>query len=354
MAVKIITFHKALNYGAVLQCTALYKALNDLGADAYIYDYVTPKIRNSYKMFKASKSMKNNILQILSLPIKLRKTNRFQAFLNDNVRMSDKAEDDDVFITGSDQVWNWRASDFDKAYFLDFVKDDRKKNSYAASFGLSEIEEKYRPEYAHLLSRFNYISVREERGRELVAELCQKEAVVVPDPVFLCTADTWRRLAEPERKDEGYILLYLMAKTPSAIAFAKTLSQKTGLKVCFIDNYEMKLAREFEIKRGCGPSEWLSLFANCKYVVTNSFHGTAFSLIFNKEVFVELLPESYGVNSRLENILAHYNLLDRIINNRTPDEFTGKTDYIPVNAKINEDREAALTYLKNIMDGCDK
>lgn len=352
MAVKILTFHRALNYGAVLQCVALYKKVAMLNEDTYVYDYITPKMKDSYKVFKPQKTLGGNIAQIITLPIKLRKKRRFEKFLYNNVKLTKNVNDNDVLITGSDQVFNYRASDFDKTYFLDFVKDNCNKNSYAASFGLNDIEDIYKDDYRTLLEGFNHLSVREERGKELVNELCGRECEIMPDPVFLMTPEEWKTYGSVCNKmKEDYILLYLMAKTPSAVAFARALSKKTGLKVCFIDNYELKLMREFSIKRGTGPDEWINLFYNAKYVVTNSFHGTAFSILFNKELFVELLPESYGVNSRIENILSKYGLSDRIINGKKVDEFSTGISYDSINEKIADERSCAESYLKHIING---
>ena len=354
MDVKIITFHRALNYGAVLQCFALQKAISNLGVNAYVYDYCNPKISDSYKVLKLNRNLINNIFQIVSAPIKIKKKNAFNGFINENIRLSGAFTDDDIFITGSDQVWNWRASDFDKHYFLDFVSKSKNKNSYAASFGLSEIEEKYILEYKDLLSDFNNISVREKTGQQLVSKICGRESCLLPDPVFLLTRDEWKSLfTEYDKNKKGYILLYLMAKTQSAINFAKRLSQITGLKVVFIDNYEIRNMFSFKVKRGIGPKEWLNLFENCEYVVTNSFHGTAFSILFNKKMFVELLPEGYGVNSRLIDILQEYGLEDRIIDSKKSGKISDLIEWNSINDKINEKRTKGLNYLKKVIFECE-
>ena len=352
MDVKIITFHRALNYGAVLQCFALQKAIGNLGADASVYDYCNPKISDNYKILKLNGSIINNIFQIVTAPIKVKKKNAFNNFIKENIPLSSSFKDSDIFITGSDQVWNWRASDFDKHYFLDFVGKSENKNSYAASFGLSDIEESYVSEYKNLLSDFTNISVREKTGQQLLSKICGRESTLLPDPIFLLLRSDWKSLLnENSRNKKGFILLYLMAKTQSAINFAKRLSQTTGLKVVFIDNYEIKNMRSFKVKRGIGPKEWLDLFWNCEYVVTNSFHGTSFSILFNKKMYVELLPESYGVNSRLKDILQQYGLEDRIINPAKADNISDSINWSSINDKISENRAEGLSYLKKVIFG---
>ena len=351
MSVKIVTYHSAHNYGALLQCASLYRTLKSMDNDTAVYDYVSPKIADSYKLIKHSKGLKGKAAQVLTLPVKLRKKILFEKFLNKNIDLSKDYDENDIFITGSDQVWNYRATDFDKTYFLDFVKDNKNKNSYAASFGISSIEAEYVPEYKRLLENFNNISVREDTGEKIVKEICGKDAEVMPDPVFLTTVDEWKKLAKPKRNKKEYILMYLMVKTPTAIAFAKKLSDKTGLPVYFIDNYAMNLPKCFKVKRGQGPAEFLSLFAGCKYVVTNSFHGTAFSIMFNKKMYVELLPEQYGVNSRIHNVLNCYDLFDRIINEKMPEDINEDIDFSKINEKIETERARGIEYLKKIVKG---
>ena len=140
MAVKIITYHRAVNYGAVLQAYALARAIREyVRPDVFIYDHVNEKIANSYALFKKSKNPAGTAIQIATLPFKLKKHAKFKAFTDKYIPLSANVSDGDIFITGSDQVWNYRGTDFDKAYFLDFVKRKENRNSYAASFLLADI-----------------------------------------------------------------------------------------------------------------------------------------------------------------------------------------------------------------------
>ncbi len=168
MKVGVITFHRAINYGAVLQTYALQKALKGLGFDSEVIDYRCDHMEELYKLIGgfSTKSVKQNIRSFMNYFPAKRKMKSFRSLVNENMKLSpvyDSAtinqsnERYDIFITGSDQVFNYACSDFDKNYFLSFVDDEQKINSYAASFGISDIPVEYRAEYARLLSRFNHI-----------------------------------------------------------------------------------------------------------------------------------------------------------------------------------------------------
>lgn len=347
MQIKTLTFHNAINYGAVLQAYALPAKIKELGyEDVYLYDYRNTKIDNSYKIFKKGVGLKGMIMQVAVMPLKIIKYRKFKRFIKKYIPTSNKVNDDDLFIVGSDQVWNYRASDFDKTFFLDFVRNKENKNSYASSFGFSKIPDEYRLEYKELLSEFKNISVREKTGNKIINGLLGHDVTEVVDPVLLIDKEKWGKIAGT-RKDK-YILMYLMAKTDSIMEFAKKLSEQTGLKVYYINDYAFSNNKNIVVKRCVGPIEWLNLFYNAEYVVTNSFHGTAFSICFNKNFFVELLPDGFDVNSRLTDVLDTYGLSDRIINNSECS--TKNIDYNKVNSLVKREKQRSIDYLSDILD----
>ena len=207
MKIGIITFHRAVNYGAVLQAYALQHALEGLGAQAEILDYRNRYIESCYDPY----SLKGNKLKALAKiallgGVRRKKNEAFRSFNKKYLRLSEAVYKDseqlagaekfyDAFITGSDQVWNTSCADFDPAYFLTFVKDKKKKNSYAASFGLSEIPKEYEAEYKKRLAGYRQISVREAQGRALVKELTGRDVPVVLDPTLLLTEKDWAAAA---------------------------------------------------------------------------------------------------------------------------------------------------------------
>ena len=191
MKVGTLTYHRAVNYGAILQTYALQKVLDKLGVENEVIDYRSDFIEWIYKPFCMRKV--NNFWNFLTViegaPIKSRKMKQFSDFANKNIRVSKEkytksnisnANDVyDLFITGSDQVFNFKCSNNDKNYFLDFVKDTTKKSSYAASFGFDKIPDEHTDEYKRLLSTFENISVREQQGVNIVKESVGKEAIEV-------------------------------------------------------------------------------------------------------------------------------------------------------------------------------
>ena len=207
MRIGIITFHRAINYGAVLQTYALQKFLNVSNYDAEVIDYRCEHMENFYKTFTIKdKSVKQIIRGMLNFKNTYKKKREFYRFLDQNVRISTEVYDKfnidkanlryDKFITGSDQVFNFACTDFDKTYFLQFVKNCDNKLSYAASFGMKEIPDSYVNDYKSLLSTFSELSIRENAGQQIVKKLTGKDSELSVDPVFLLTAEEWEKLAK--------------------------------------------------------------------------------------------------------------------------------------------------------------
>lgn len=357
MKLGIITFHRARNYGAVLQAYALNKATQDLGFDSEVIDYRYNKVEKDYLLFK-SKNKKKIIKDIINYPIKKTKWKKFDDFIQKNVKTSDRvyvSEKDfkeankiyDCYLTGSDQVFNLKMTDNDKNYFLDFVEDSTKKNSYAASFGQKELPEEKKEIYKNLLSDFNQISVRENDAIVLVDDLISKKARIDVDPSFLLNKEQWEKIsAKPKVKDK-YILLFVMQKNDTIFKFAEELSRTTGYKIIFISEGYKRLLNA-KHKRTVSPEEWLGYFLNAEYIVTNSFHGLAFSINFNKKFFVEYQKPPATGNSRLETILKEYKLQERLIKDGKNDAINHDIDWEYVNSKLNENKKKSIDYLKGL------
>lgn len=355
MKIKIITFHRAINYGAVLQTYALFNVLKKIvhKCDSVsLFDYRCDKIEKQYNPFILQKGLNKKISGIFCFPFNVIRYIKFRRFIGSNLILSKEFSKDDLFITGSDQVWNYHCSNFDKAYFLNFLND--KKYSYSASFGFSEIPEEKRPEYKELLTDFKKISVREQSGVEIINDLMDREVYRTLDPTLLLDLNEWNKIASINRINERYILVYLMNNTKSIIRFAEKLSLKTGYKLIFIDNNflstKIKKAHKSTSKCIVSPEEWVSLFSNASYIVTNSFHGIVFSINFNKQFFLELLPDNSTINTRLENILDIFNLNDRIIIDGEYNNFDKMINYNDINIILDEERIKSMEYLKSIIE----
>jgi len=359
--IGIITYHRAINYGAVLQAYALQKKIKELGAECVILDYRNQKLENKHKKkgFFDCKKIKDFANYLLLAKNHNTKYDKFRKFAKNYLEISEplyslndlKAIEEkyDRFITGSDQVWNYKINDMDVAYFLDFTKEKSKKATYAASFGISSIPNEYRQRYYNLLRDFDNILIREKQGVDIIRELLCKEAKVVLDPTLLVSKEEWYSLAKGNQFNrKKYILVYAFGGSKYIMDLAKNISKQTGYQIICISNTYKKSINTKYVK-SAGPEEFLGLFKNAEYIVTNSFHGTAFSINFNKQFFTELLPESHGTNSRLQDILDLFDLRHRQILSSNINISDTQIDYSKVNKILTTERKKSLSYLERIV-----
>ncbi len=356
--IGILTFHDTLNYGASLQSYALQEKISQMGAMVEVIDYKCIKFVKEYSpIFISQMSMRKILYMLLTLRtniIKTRKKNRFQKkyirmsrpYNNRNIQSSNNEYD--IFITGSDQVWNWHLTDFDKTYFLDFVKEDTKKYSYAASFGLASIEAEKYEEYKELLSKFSEISIRENTGRRILSELYEGRVNVSVDPVLLLTAEEWENIAITPRISD-YILLYSINDT-IAYEYAVKLAKKTKKKLIYI-NAPIKRIGPFKRVASIGPDEFMGWIKQAEYVVTDSFHGVVTSILFKKKfVAFQNRRTEANTNSRIYDLLNRLDLIDRIVCDLSQmNVICEEISYHTVENKLNECIQDSDSFLKNII-----
>ena len=349
MKVAVITLKDSPNYGGILQAYALQKAIEKLGIDCSLIDYMNDDFRQKFTFWGKPKRMPLLywLFKKVQYPLMVVMMRRMLPFY-DNLNVTEHFfkpkhlhvlnSEYDCFITGSDQVWACDLNYFDDSYFLSFVDDRHKKISYAASFGrtIDMITEDEKQFIAPLLMSFNSISVREDSGVDVVRLLTgRSDAIPVLDPTFLLDKDDWEKVASHNHKGKNkkYILCYLMQtykNDQEALRFAKRLSSETGLPI-------IKICRGLtsvlwgETIYVPTVEEWIGLFLDAECVITNSFHGMAFSVNFCKDfyVFLEGSPSS-GRNSRIYDRCADLDLLDRI-------HIVGSKDY-PKVSMINYER----------------
>ncbi len=357
-----LTFHASDNYGAVLQAYALQKALLSLGYKTSIIDYRSEGVLWWYRKpsLQTDPSLSTVKAMIWKYIIR-RKPRNFEEFrkrfiLTKTYSANDIAQvcnEIDMFIVGSDQVWNCDCTHEDYAYMLDFVSDDIPKVSYAASFGYRTVPKKYYDKTAALLRRFDAITVREDRGSELVKELTGMDAPVVLDPVLLLKRDEWETLISPI--EQKYVFVYQAEKQPSLIEFAKKIAKKKGMKV-YVVSAVLKgtMGRNIKSFSDCGPEKFLALLSGADTVVTNSFHGTALSILFNKQFYVEALKHN-NTNSRLTSILSMTGLQGRIVHTDDNNiDLSSYIDYESVNQIIDKKREESIQLLEDMVRLVDK
>jgi hypothetical protein len=260
-------------------------------------------------------------------------------------------------VVGSDQLW-LPVNIVADYYTLNFVPGNINKISYATSFGFSTIPDKLKDKYTDFLKRINNISVREESGKEIVESLIDKKCNVVCDPALLLTPMQWGELItkHPIIADK-YIFCYFLGASKKHRIFAEKIKKITGYKIVSINHCDefVKYSDKFAdiIPYDVGPTEWVNLLMNAEFVCTDSFHGTLFSLMFNKTFYsFRRYPNktTFSTNTRLDTILSIVGLHDRIF---TGDEseiklskiLDNKIDYDIVNKKLNEYRATSQKFL---------
>ncbi len=348
----IITFHEAINYGAVLQAYALKKVVGRY-CDVHFVRHSNNAIlkRNTIAPgFPTSLGgLKRFVIKSLTYIPNYKKHIYFKKF-RDEFLLDTPETFADFYITGSDQVWNNACTDFDKAYFLDFT-DDIKKNSYSASFGFDSVPQDKVAEYRALLNGFNNISVREKTGKSIVADLLGRDVSVTLDPTLLLTKEEWSELIHPVEYKK-YLLVYAFEITDTMVSFVNEVANKKGLRILVLLP-EKSLWKKSPFKNAkyinyISPSDWVSYFYHADFIVTNSFHGTAFSINFNKQFAVELLPPPAKVNSRLVDALELFELERRYLSN--PD-ILNNVGFEKANQILAEKRRESIDYLKSIVEG---
>lgn len=360
MKVGILTFHRALNYGAVLQAYALQTVLDRLDIENEVIDYRCPHIEDAYRKRFVRGSVKRRLRQLLIYPTLKRKGQKFLSFLSSRMKLSAESPDSGTqlrtcagryaaVIVGSDQVWNRECTGFDPAYFLDFIDDAKKKISYAASFGVSALSAADAEACQKLLRGFGTLSVREPQGEAIIRGLLSRDACVNLDPTFLLSPETWMNIAKPPRRREEYVLVYPVYRSAAMFRFAAELARKNGLRLIILGDRLIAPVCA-DCVATAGPEEFLGYLINARYVVTNAFHGLAFSIVLHKEFFVELSDRSAAVNSRLENIVRLFSLHDREIGGGNSAGVGNPVDYARVDKIMERERKKSLYYLLHALE----
>lgn len=361
MKIDIVTLHRAQNYGSVLQAFALQKQIEKLGHQAYILDYYPERYTNKglLKRLKNKSSRFNNplvllIAKLLIYPSYLKKGiqfNKFMHYLNlekpsfaTNEEGMGRFTDADAYCAGSDQIWNshWNEG-VEKVLFLDFVPKGKLCLSYAASIGLSNIPANEIDETKLLLDKFEFLSLREDKVVELVRELGRTDAVQCLDPTLLMSKEEWSLYADDSYKGKEYVLTYNLHHDPEIDKCAKAIASKYHLQIRNISYNWHDIVRHGHLDWCPTVEGFLGLIKNAKYVVADSFHATAFSIIFEKS-FVVITPEV--ASSRLSSLLKMLGLDDHNINKFTSLKVIEQPiDYIRVKSIIATKQRESISFL---------
>ena len=356
MKTGILTFCNAYNLGGALQSFSLQKALEELGVDAELIDYRCPAIEKMHKrrpVFQTGIGIKArglNLMHNIVFRRRRRYYKNFQKMMRKSKQYTRETVSEtnsvyDLFITGSDQVFNYKLTEGDSTYFLDFV-EGKPKASYAASMGVYFPERA--DEYKRYLSSFRYLSVREKSTATILQTELGISAELMPDPVFLHTAEEWKKLLgvrDGEHKDR-YVLVYALIEKKELYRIARKVAAEKKLKVYAITKVLKPAGQADKLYRNVGPKEFIGLLADAEYVVTNSFHGTAFSLIFEKQ-FTTLIPPN--APDRVKDLLSDMGLSDRAVTAEIESE-PDSIRYDEVRKKMVDYADKGRDYLRVICD----
>lgn len=346
MKLGTLTPHHSQNYGGVLQAYALQQALQKLPVESEIVDYRFPGNQQNMSLmtFSQAKTWKSIVRWGLGkvffekrLGKRLEKSLDFienylpvsERIYRNEEELTRSVQDYQGFITGSDQVWNCKFPSFTGAYLLDFVPRDRKKISYAASFGIPSLPQEYIPQFRKALQTFDAISVREEQGIEMVKEISGREATWVLDPTLLLNSEDWAKITPSTRpREKEYILCYFID------TFGKSVRRILGE---IQKKYQMPIVNvglnnpieyfwpKVEYAIDAGPRDFVHYIQHASAVVTNSFHGSVFSLIFGKPLCVvtNTNPFRKSMNSRILSLAKRFDIQNCIQDANKP--YCGET-----------------------------
>lgn len=364
MKIAIITLHRAENYGSVLQAFALQKKIEEFGHDVCILDYHPERYTNRGKL-KRLKNQKNKldnplllfVARILIYPSYLRKNKVFENFIKNHLRIStfkfatnEQAKeidlhDFDAFCTGSDQVWNshWNEG-IEKALFLDFVPQNKLVFSYAASIGRSELPQDEIDITIKLLSKYEHLSVREDTGVEILHKLGRTDAVQVLDPTLLMTKTEWDVYADDRYENKQYILTYNLHHDQEIDRYALALSSKYGIPIWNISYNWHDIVRKGHLCWCPSVEKFLGLIKHARFIIADSFHATAFSIIFERQ-FVTITPEV--ASSRISSILSLLGIGERNLSKFTDTSIIeSQIDYQLVKQRLEKARQTSMRYLQ--------
>lgn len=372
MKVGLITFHCALNYGAVLQTTALYTMLERLNSDTELINFRFPPVCSIVDQTRRREL--KNIHNLLRFLVKGRtekkKKTCFDTFLLKHISNISKecntfqdlkllydANPYEVCVCGSDQVWNPYIIHFESAYFLRFADQRSKKISYAASIGQDTIGEDGIAFISNNITSIDTISVREDSAVEILRRAGVTSPIHVNlDPVFFLSKEQWHEKSLPVKIPHGikkYIFVYRLTDNPVMDNVLQEITQKTGLKCVAITDRLGKIPFITKKYMSVGPGEFLFLLENAEYVVTDSFHGIAFSILFEKKL---IAVSNLKRNTRILNILSKLDMRECLVNQSSKKDFIPNVDYSRKynNCKriLQEEYKRNHDYLISEITGC--
>lgn len=370
--IGIITYHHYYNYGTMLQALALQEKVEQLGYQAELIDFKQDNSLSRYEMLK---------LRIKRMPVYIKERKKYRALADSREKIKEKNElfeqfyktylhvgkkkytttqqlmenppVYDGYVVGSDQTWNPFVANSPEAFFLPFVENKSKKGSYGPSLAVKSLSDEKEKEYRKKLSNFSFLSCREQDGAQLLSRITQKEVKCVLDPTLLLSAKEWGKYCEFEIPKEPYILVYFLGEKLEHRRAVEKIQKLTNWKIISLPAAYLEMENNDYKKVWGGPKEFLSLIRGAALICTDSFHGTMFSINFQRNFFSFCKSsdsEESSENSRLYSALNIFGLSNRIIHNM--DNLTAEDisiDYKNVIPILEEQRRDSIEYLENML-----
>lgn len=363
MKIGVLTFHRAHNYGAMLQAYALRKTLNKRGYDVEFISYRQKSIEDAYKVrlwkYDISSSFHNNVLNLISNIItllkRLRRAYVFKQFTSSYLpesksyskeQLLSNTLDYDVVFFGSDQIWTTRfLGKFDEVFWGDIHLTNGKKVAYAPSMELKELSDEEKQFIKTHIRNFDSLSARETSMSNLLESITGLKVRTVLDPTLLCERSDYKEILSTSKFkfSEPYVLVYQVGQHNEVMEIAKVIANQLKCRIIEIGS-QVLLHSDSSYKDKFGPSEFVSLIANATFVVSCSFHGTAFAVNFHKPFYSVLIS---GIDSRVRSFLNQLNLQKRGVRKAEDVDVESimNIDYSQVELLLNKLRTLSLEYI---------
>lgn len=367
MRVGILTFHNAHNFGAVLQAYALKTCVKQLGHEVRIVNYRNPKIQSVYPKYlpprftlkelnpkRWKQFIYDTLRGIYGQKEWAKRWKSFEKFIDSDLLENDTKKIEmqdfeglalDAYLLGSDQIWSsFLMGALDPVYFGAFKKQER-IISYAASLANGMIAKEEEDAFRQLTGNIDILSVREEKLAENLNRITGREVATTIDPTLLLQAKDYEQLLpeklEREIPKKPYIFAYFVVEEQPVADCAKALAEQMNMPLVELHCYHMPECSADNQYADLGPAEFLYYIKNAEYVVTNSFHGTVFSILYQRKFF-----SVYKKNGRVDNLLGFLDIPKRHVENPSQMDAEDEIDYTKVHEKLAVYREASIRFLK--------
>lgn len=364
MKAGLVTFYHIHHYGALLQAAATALAVESLGAECEIIDYFVNQDNRLFVPPKGPSSTAADAHTALHYKALRNRWLRFEAFSRAHLPISPRRFGSleelrqadlpyDLILSGSDQIWNPKIfpdGQFDPVFFGAFSQ--RRKIAYAPSFGIPRVPDEMEDQLRDWLGQYSHLSARERQGREIIRQLTGRDAPMVLDPTLLLTAEQWDDMAAPPSVQGGYILCYCISKPGALSPYVDRLARETGLPVVQLCGARRRVHPKARLILDAGPAEFLGLFRNAAFVCTNSFHGTVFSVQFQRPFFTSVAPSELAApeHSRTFSLLSRLGLSGRVVGQGCTAGLLDEINWDQPQRRLEAARQDSLAYLRAALE----